>query len=579
MSLEGPAESVIPSPSTRSSRETLLFCSLMVFLASQGLFLLRAPDLGLHIVAGEYTFHNGLPAFNVFSPVNSDHPLVQHEWAFQVLTYGVVALVGMDGLSLIRLAVVLLLGVVAHRALRPGRGYQGALICLGLGLFVAHMRFIWRPELFSLLFLAIELKLLIDFVEDRRDRLIWLPVVFAIWANFHGYFLVGLIVGGCFVVGEFGESIMRARSQERSARLLQIGSLCVVATAFNPYFAEGAIYPFKLLIKLFTVDSQFTTTISELRSPHLFKGLWSVKAWYPLLIVFVFTCLAMRRRIRFAYLLTALAIWVMARSTFRNIGLFGLTFGLLAAVQWQTGAYWGSLPARFEERFRRTEGFRALGLVALLLAGSVWIATNRLYFDERVRRTFGAGVASDLAPPARDFIAKNIPVDAQVFNSFDLGSRYLWWFYPERRPFIDGNGDGYPPEFYREYVEIYLGRSPLLPYMTRHGLDWLYLDLKSNLARVVYRDPRWHPVYLDGDGVIFVNRSAKFAALRKATHLRRSLARGEIPNWQPTALPSLLNRAVPFKEGVLGKYLLAIGEARAASVVSAHARLFFEDGD
>jgi len=574
VSSTGPNESDVVTSPTIVPWERSLFWAALIFLGSQGLFLLRAPDLGLHIVVGEYTFQNGLPDFNVFSPVNSEHPIVQHEWAFQVLTYGIVSLLGMNGLSWVRLLVVLMLGVVMHRTLVRGRGYLGAVLCLALGLFVAHQRFVWRPELFSMIFLAVEFKLLIDFIEDRRDRLILLPIVFAVWVNFHGYFLVGLIVGGCFVVGECVEAVVRGRSQERATRLMLIGLLCIAATLVNPYFIEGAIYPIKLLIKLFTVDSQFTATIGELQPPHFFPHFWSVKGWYPLLAVFALTCLAMQRNLRFSYLLTVLAIWVMARSTFRNIGLYGMTLGLFAAVQWQTRPVWEEFSTRIAEFLRRTLRWRTLGVIAVLLSGAIFVATNRLYYFERVPRTFGSGVASQLVSPARQFIDENIPIDAQVFNTFDLGSRYLWWFYPERRPFIDGNGDGYPPEFYQDYLDFFLGQRPFSPYAKRHGIDWLYLNLKSNLARVAYHSPAWYPVYLDGDGVIFVSQSPKFAGLRKTINLRRDLALGHIPNWTPTPLPTLLRQRVPSAEDRLARFLFAIGEKRAAWAVAAHSMRF-----
>jgi hypothetical protein len=255
--------------------DRLVFWALLAFLGSQGLFLLVSPDLGLHLTVGDYTFHNGIPETNVFSPVNGEHPLVQHEWAFQVVSYGITALVGMTGLAWVRLAVVLGIGIALHSTLRPGRGYVAGVACLALGLFVAHQRFVWRPELFSMLLLAVELKLLIDFVEGRRDRLLLLPLLFIVWVNVHGYFLAGLVVVGCFAVGE----LRRGERPGQALRLVRIGALCAAATLLNPYHYEGAIYPFRVLIDLLTVDSHLNTAIRELGPPEGFKHYWAVKAW------------------------------------------------------------------------------------------------------------------------------------------------------------------------------------------------------------------------------------------------------------------------------------------------------------
>lgn len=552
----------------------LLFAALMIFLASQGLFLLFSPDLGLHLVAGEYTFHNGLPETNVFSPINGDHPLLQHEWAFQVFSYAITAVAGTNGLVWMRLVVVLLIGLILHRSLRPGRGYVAGVACLALGLFVAHPRFAWSPELFSMLMLAAVFKLLIDYIEGRGNQLFLLPLIFAVWVNVHGYFLAGLIVVGCFAAGEFGEALVRGNSTGRAMRLIGIGVLCAIATLLNPYHVEGAIYPFRVLIGLLTVDSHFNTAVAELLPPRTFKSAWAVKAWYPLLVIFAVASVAQGRKVRFAYLLTALAFWLMARSTYRNIGIYGLTLGVLSAVQWQTARTWKSL----ELPIARLSRWGTLALVVVLLGMAGFIATNRLYHAEGNLRVFGAGVARWLDPAARDFIAEHIPADSQVFNSFDHGSTYLWWFYPERRPFIDGNGAGYPSEFFAEYRKLVRCNESLEPLMRRHRIGWVYLGLDKRLARCLYRNPDWHPVFLDSDTIILVSQAPEFAEVRGKFDLRADLARGHISGWEPTPLPTLLHRTTPRSELVLMRFLGRIGEPRAARTVRQHVRKFSPEG-
>ncbi len=187
---------------------------------------------------------------------------------------------------------------------------------------------------------------------------------------------------------------------------------------------------------------------------------------------------------------------------------------------------------------------------------------------------FGAGVSSWLDPPSRAFIEQHIPPGSQVFNSFDHGSRYLGWFYPERRPFIDGNGAGYPPEFFAEYRRVINGRQPFGPYARRHRIGWVYLGLDKTLARCLYRDPAWHPVFLDSDTIILVSQAPEFADLRRTFDLRADLARGHIAGWEPTPLPTLLHRTAPYRERVLIRFLRRIGAQRAARSVREHIRKF-----
>jgi hypothetical protein len=264
--------------------------------------------------------------------------------------------------------------------------------------------------------------------------------------------------------------------------------------------------------------------------------------------------------------LTALAIWLIARSTARNIGLYGITLGVLAAVQWQTARHW-----EFSWPIARYSRWGAVAVSVFLLGMAGFVATNRLYVSEGEIRMFGAGVDVVLNAPARDFIHNHIPTDSQVFNSFGLGSTYLWWFYPQRRPFLDGNGGAYPPEFFAEYLSIASGKKPFLPYARRHNIDWVYLRLKTRLARILYRDPDWHPVFLDGDAIILVNQAPQFAELRKRFDLRADLAEGRIPVWVRTPLPTFLRQTFPQRELVLMNFLRRVGERRAARTAGAYA--------
>jgi hypothetical protein len=401
----------------------------------------------------------------------------------------------------------------------------------------------------------------------------FIPAIFLIWANFHGYFLIGLIVLGCFVVGELADALRRDQDIGRAKRLFGIGILCAAVTVVNPYHLEGAIYPFRALINLFTVDSHLTEVISELMPPGEFSHHWAVKAWYPLLLVFGAACLVQGRRVRLSYVLTALAVWLMARSTIRNIGLYGLTLGVLAAVQCQTARYW---PWSSPSSARRIQ-WGAVAVSVFLLGFAGFVGTNRLYVREGDVRMFGAGVDARLDGPARDFIRNHIPADAQVFNSFGLGSTYLWWFYPERRPFLDGNGGAYPPEFFSEYLSIANGKKPFGPFAQARNIDWVYLRLKTRLSRILYRDPHWHPVFLDGDGIILVGDSPGFSELRQRFDLRSALAKGRIPSWEPTPLPTFLRQTFPQREFMLTKFLARVRERRAARTVAMHVKKILWD--
>jgi hypothetical protein len=165
-----------------------------------------------------------------------------------------------------------------------------------------------RPEMLSLLFLAIWLW--IASRVDSRPRLIWvLPAVQLVWVNCHALFVLGLVVGASYVVDGVAREIARGRwgltppDRNPSARvIIRVGGLVVLACLVNPYFLDGALFPFTLYSK-FTVEQDFySANIGEFRRPIDFvinsyrefgwSGIWSI------------------------YLLAEIAVWCTAAASF-----------------------------------------------------------------------------------------------------------------------------------------------------------------------------------------------------------------------------------------------------------------------
>src|SRR5687768_4010753 len=66
-------------------------------------------DLGRHIILGEIILQTGdVPKTNLFSYTHPDFPFVNHHWLFEVGVYLGEKSIGVDGLLIIKLAVILL---------------------------------------------------------------------------------------------------------------------------------------------------------------------------------------------------------------------------------------------------------------------------------------------------------------------------------------------------------------------------------------------------------------------------------------------------------------------------------------
>src|SRR5438067_13810645 len=133
------------------------------------------PDWWWHLRTGRLIWEQrAIPAADPYSYTNAGRPWVVHEWLFEVLTYLGYRALGYNGLSLV-LGLVLLATFTLHylllRALGAGRVLAGLLVAWS-GL-LTFMTVTMRPQIFSYLFLAVELWCLYLYRSGRR-RAVWL---------------------------------------------------------------------------------------------------------------------------------------------------------------------------------------------------------------------------------------------------------------------------------------------------------------------------------------------------------------------------------------------------------------------
>src|SRR5262249_19154880 len=146
----------------------------------------------------------------------STQPWVNHEWASDLLFAIAYSNGGLPGLVALRILSLSLALIVLNHGLRnvswPLRdGLIAAAVMMSIPLLGTV-----RPQIFSFPLYALTL---VALTEDA----VWLPVVFAVWANLHGGWLIGL--GAVLVRTALGPTNRRV--------LVALG--CAAATLLTPY--------------------------------------------------------------------------------------------------------------------------------------------------------------------------------------------------------------------------------------------------------------------------------------------------------------------------------------------------------
>ncbi len=170
---------------------------------------LHHTDLWGHLWFGRWIVEHGqFPAHDPFRPSLDTGPPANVPWLAQVLGYLCLESLGLEGLTLAHAALVALAAAVLIAAVRR----RGASLAWGVAaaaagyLLALPIEATIRPQLFGAVAFAATLWAAAR-LPSRWRPLVWLPAVFALWANLHGSFAIGLAVLGCVAAGQTCDAI------------------------------------------------------------------------------------------------------------------------------------------------------------------------------------------------------------------------------------------------------------------------------------------------------------------------------------------------------------------------------------
>jgi hypothetical protein len=362
------------------------------------------PDFGWHLQMGRYILSRGIPATDPFSYTMPSYPFVDHEWLTNVLIAGLYPAVGMAGLA----ALFAAMATAALMLAVPVATWSLGLVPLLMGTGVFLSRFGVRPQVEDWLFLMITLRLAGSSRWPRRKFII--PVLFWLWANLHGGFVLGPAVLGVILGLKFWEEKRIVRSD------VGVWILGTAATLINPY---GTRLWWEVLMQM--TDTGLRSSIAEWQ-PFWVRaelGFWMLTALAAALI-----------RVRGGGLKrrqwgVLLALFAASLSSLRYAPLFmlaviGITVEMLA-VQYQ-------IIKRNKLMLSRAKRFY---LILVIVAGVVFAEEAGVMVSRAV-----VGRWVWYPEKAVEFLKTN-HFEGQLFSSYGWGG-YLIWKLPERKEFIDG---------------------------------------------------------------------------------------------------------------------------------------------
>ena len=470
-----------------------------IFLLT-GLNPLNHTDLWGHLSFGRWIVENGrLPNAD---PFRWDLPTVHFlnvYWLGQVLGYGWYSLLGLEGLVLAHGGLVTLMGAVMIMAVR-GRGVPTgwAVAAAVAGYFLAlPITGTIRPQLFGMPAFALVLWAVAR-LKFEANPLIWLPLLFAFWANVHGSFAIGLVVLGCFALAETWDAargvglsrrLWTATGPQRAwaAVLLATGGSCV-----NP-----------LGVKLLLAIAGFGG------NPNL-EG---ITEWQPMVVgslsgglflaSVVFTAILLRwspRRISTLEILLTLVFGLASLWAIRMLIWWALTWPWVVAPH--AAATWA--PRRREPvATDPARGVKRLLYGAIIVFLALWWSPSTFGLMTGHRRA-AESILSSGTPHAMACRIREMGLSGRVFTPMDWADYIIFQTDEAIRPLIFSHVHLTHSSVLRDYMHIYTAGEAWLDVVDKHDIDYLVLDRRRNgkLAGLAMAGPRCRVLYEDRQGLL-----------------------------------------------------------------------------
>ncbi len=216
---------------------------LFSFLVYSGLFLFllyayRDFDFGWHYRYGEYFLKNGeILRKDIFSWTMEGYKWVNHSWGYDLLVYLIYNNFSFLGLSIAGALISLLAFIIGVWKFKLSY-IEKAILAIFYSSLVSGV--IWqglRSQVLSLLFFSLLMNLIFN-LEGKKKKWIYFtfPLLFLFWANFHGSFILGIII---FISLITSKLTLKAIFNLKTNLVLKwsLGSIfaSLLATLINPF--------------------------------------------------------------------------------------------------------------------------------------------------------------------------------------------------------------------------------------------------------------------------------------------------------------------------------------------------------
>lgn len=526
----------------------LWFCAAVLLLAVFQ-FSENTVDLDLwgHVVFGQQMLHSGtIPKTDIYSWTVAGQPWINHEWIAEIILALFYTAWGGSGILLLKIVVGLAAFAVCLRLGAQSLSWPARFVAwafAALAVVEISYGFAARPQIFTALFLSLELLVLQQVHSGRKYWALALPPLFLLWVNAHGGVLAGFGLLGLAVAATtaqwFWNKIHRLpnvvfsdasgkRADGKTLAMLWLAVLLSGAALLGNPWGWG------LLRWLIGSVLWLRPEIAEW-NPTPFNGDHAV--FFMVLALAAFGWAFTTRKRRWWELTVCIAFAWLGWRALRNAPLFCLI--ALALVP----PHLASALARFH---RHLEHLEALGRqvsfqnLATLLSAAAAAVIGMATFTLHKEHPLTMEVPRSQYPTGAIAFLQGHELQGRVLTFFDWGEMVIFRL-PGCPPSLDGRLDTcYSRALIDAHWKFYNGEPFDEQVLDIDQADFALLPANLAGAAALAHRPGWRVIYYDDLAVIMARDLERFAQLQslplpvvgpKSAVLGRVPFPGHNPRW------------------------------------------------
>lgn len=450
-----------------------IFAFLLFYFGGAPVF--HDEDVPWHIATGDLIRETGnVPDKDPWSFTQNGKPWYVVSWGWDLLISSITGIAGLKGLFLFgctfkAVIITLLCHFIRKRGGSSVDPINIAILVASLGLLHVSGA---RPHCFTFMMLIIAHHIFHSSRDNSSIRkLLWLPLVTFIWANFHGGF-----IALAFLFMAYGLEAIYYKKFLWIRNMIITGLLCVISVFFTPLGTD-------IIPLVFSINSLVTPYISEWK-PLTFGIYWGFDAM--LAIFFVSMNLA-DKNTPFADKILVVVLVAFGVASARLLPILGIL-----------GAPY--LASNLEKMMphKRNYDLSIRKLRIAFLSGAVVIYLICLLFPLRYYLTQRDYITEkDHVPIAELEYLRNNLAGKHILNEYNFGGYMTYYNRNYNQVFVDGRASSiYAEEFLKDFIDIVEGRN-VDSLIQKYQIDGLFIPNTGSAYKIpdLHDKSKWQLVF------------------------------------------------------------------------------------